>query len=127
MTEMREFHIGDVLSITTGLLVSPRHMAGVYDILDYMEGWSHFTHQLGDAAARCKEPLLKQYPELAGAEEGFEAARWQEWLDAQIAAHGEHLAVAPACSPPIDPIESLCDKVGAENVYVVHVPGRAER
>ena len=33
MAETKDFHLGDVLSITTGCLVSPRHMGGVYDIL----------------------------------------------------------------------------------------------
>jgi hypothetical protein len=29
----KQFHISDVLSITTGRLVSTRHMTGVYDLL----------------------------------------------------------------------------------------------
>jgi hypothetical protein len=28
---IRGFHIGDILSITTGRLVSPRHMDGIYE------------------------------------------------------------------------------------------------
>ncbi len=31
----RDFDLGDIPSITTGALVSPRHIDGVYDILDY--------------------------------------------------------------------------------------------
>ena len=34
----RDFDLGDIPSITTGALVSPRHIDGVYDILDYMTG-----------------------------------------------------------------------------------------
>jgi hypothetical protein len=34
----RPFHLGDVLTITTGRLVSPRHMDGVYDVLNFMTG-----------------------------------------------------------------------------------------
>jgi hypothetical protein len=41
----REFHLGDVLSITTGVLVSPRRMEGVSDILEFMTGSDLFTHQ----------------------------------------------------------------------------------
>ena len=33
VAQTRYFHIGDVLTITTGCLLSPRHMEGVYDIL----------------------------------------------------------------------------------------------
>lgn len=31
----RNFHLGDILSITTGRLVSRRHMEGVYDLLNF--------------------------------------------------------------------------------------------
>jgi hypothetical protein len=30
----RAFHLGDVLSVTTGLLVSPRRVEALYDVLD---------------------------------------------------------------------------------------------
>jgi len=33
-----EFHISDVLSITTGRLVSSRKMEGIYKILNHMTG-----------------------------------------------------------------------------------------
>lgn len=35
---MRQFHISDILTITSGRLVSSRHMDGIYDILNYMTG-----------------------------------------------------------------------------------------
>lgn len=60
----RRFHLGDVLSITTGRLVSPRHMDGVYDILNFMTGDNLFTHQLPRACDECKPYLLKQFPQL---------------------------------------------------------------
>lgn len=62
---MRKFHLGDVLSVTTGHLVSPRHMDGVYDILNYMMGLDLFTHQLPLAADICKSDILYQFPELS--------------------------------------------------------------
>lgn len=55
----RRFHIGDVLSITTGRLISPRGMDGIYDILGYMTDDSPFTTQLGRFAEECK-PYLEQ-------------------------------------------------------------------
>ena len=60
----RRFHLGDVLSITTGRLVSPRHMDGVYDILNFMTEDNLFTHQLPRACDECKPYLLKQFPQL---------------------------------------------------------------
>lgn len=63
----KPFHIGTVLSITTGKLLSLDRMAGVYRILDYMTGESLYTHQLGRAAETCKPHLLEQFPQLDGA------------------------------------------------------------
>lgn len=60
----RQFHLGDILTITTGRLVSPRHMDGVYDILNYMTGDTLFTHALPRASRECEEPLREMYPWL---------------------------------------------------------------
>jgi hypothetical protein len=38
VTTTRAFHLGDILSVTTGCLVSPRGIAGVCDILNWMTG-----------------------------------------------------------------------------------------
>jgi hypothetical protein len=62
--KIKKFHISDVLSITTGRLVSTRHMDGVYDILNFMTGDSLFTHQLPRANEECKPYLLEQFPQL---------------------------------------------------------------
>src|SRR3990167_6769223 len=56
----RRFHIGDVLSITTGRLVSPRGIEGIYDILGYMTDDSPYTTQLGRFAEECLPYLEKQ-------------------------------------------------------------------
>ena len=59
----RRFHIGDILSVTTGRLTSPRGMDGIYDILGYMTDDSPFTTQLGRFAEECKPYLEKQLGE----------------------------------------------------------------
>ena len=61
----KQFHLGDILSITTGRLVSIRHIAGVYDILNYMTRDNLFTRQLSRASNECKPWLLRQHPQLA--------------------------------------------------------------
>jgi len=62
---MKLFHIGDVLSITTGRLVSPSHMDGVCSILAFMTGDDNlFTHALPRVADECKPWLRVQYPQL---------------------------------------------------------------
>lgn len=112
-TETKPFHLGDILSITTGRLVSPRHIDGVYDILNWMTGDNLFTHQLIRASRECEEPLLAQHPDLRDVEvpddlDGKEAV--EAWLAAQIAAYGETREVAPLGDGDhtrIDPITEL--------------------
>jgi hypothetical protein len=97
---MREFHLGDILSVTTGRLVSPRHIDGVYDILNYMTGENLYTHQLPRATEACAGPLLAQHPDLADAripEGGFgdDKANVEAWLADQVRRFGETRSIAP--------------------------------
>ena len=61
---VRLFHISDILSITTGRLVSNRHIDGVYDILNFLTGDDLFTHQLPRASRECEPWMRTQYPYL---------------------------------------------------------------
>jgi hypothetical protein len=62
--QVKLFHISDVLTATTGRLVSSRHMAGAYDIYNFLTGDNLFTHQL-PRVARESQPWLKaQFPRL---------------------------------------------------------------
>lgn len=119
----RSFDLGDVLSITTGRLVSTRHMDGIYDILNYLTGDSLFTHQLPRAMDACREPLLAQHPGLAAVEvPTFGEAVHDEvlaWLTEQKRIHGGSLEVSPLAEwEHQNAIEELCDMVGSEKVYV---------
>jgi len=71
---MKRFHISDVLSVTTGRLVSYRHMDGVYAILNFLTGDNLFTHQLPRAMDECRPWLRTQFPKLM-ADEPDMAAR----------------------------------------------------
>jgi hypothetical protein len=98
MTANRDFHLGDILTITTGRLVSPRHMDGVYDILNFMTGDNLFTHQLPRAADECQGLLLAQHPDLKAVEvpEEFSGKEHVEaWLAEQVALFGETRPVTP--------------------------------
>ena len=61
---MKLFHISDVLSVTTGRLVSSRHMDGIYEILNFLTGDNLFTHQLPRAMNACKPWLRSTVPTL---------------------------------------------------------------
>lgn len=104
MSQTKDFDIGDVLSITTGMLLSRKHMGGIYEILNWMTGDDLMTHQLPRAMDECQEPLQAQFPQLAGIETPTftEGASRDElelelivYLDAMSAKYGATFPVAP--------------------------------
>ena len=138
--QTKQFHLGDVLSITTGRLVSPRHIDGVYDILNFMTGDNLFTHQLPRASNECKPYLVEQFPQLATTEMDSAIADLSDalksksgkaqvekvvadWLAKQVSKYGEMFAVK---SIPTDahevnnPIAEAAEMMGGpEKVIVV--------
>lgn len=122
----RKFHLGDILSITTGRLLSPRHMDGIYDILDFMTGDSLMTHQLIRASKECAEPLLAQHPDLTGIhvpENLSSEKQVYEWLATQTAVYGETREVTPLTNAVHrDPITELAEMVGPDRIVAVVLP-----
>ena len=123
--ETKDFHLGDILSITTERLVSPRHMDGVYEILNFMTRDNLFTHQLPRACSECKPYLLRQHPDLAGIEvPELDKDSWKPWLEQQVAIYGEFLAVEQI---PMDdhsqrnPLEELIEMMPDKKVIVVEL------
>jgi len=121
--EQKLFHLGDILTITTGKLVSKRHMEGVYDILNFMTGDNLFTHQLGRAIDECKPHLLAQHPQLA-AITGDEVTpeNFKAWIEAQCAEFGEELMVQQLPEHEhevIDPMSELAEKVNQDKIVTV--------
>lgn len=123
----REFDLGDILSITDGALVSPRHIDGVYDILNYMTGDNLFTHQLPRAPRECQGPLLAQHPQLSGVGVPEDVEHTKEavyaWLDSVKAIHGSTLPVRPLTDGEHDfrdPIAEADQMMGNRPVVVVH-------
>ena len=121
----KTFAVGDVLSVTTGTLVGPSHMDGIYMIVDHMEQRPHWTHELPDAAERVRESILRQVPELAEAQppEFDRDADIKAQCDAWVASvcnyigrtevdlvpcSDEHIAALP----PVNPIRTLEEKLG---------------
>jgi hypothetical protein len=114
----REYDLGDILSVTTDRLVSPRHVDGLYDLLGFMVGEPVWTHQLPRASRECKPDLLKQHPQLRqvvvpewefGPEDDAKAIVYA-WLDEQKAIYGDTLPVTPLGPEDhtrIDPISEL--------------------
>lgn len=123
----QRFHLGDILSITTGRLVSPDHMDGVYKILNFMTGDDLYTHALGRAADVCKPHLLRQFPQLAFVNVGEIAngtMTVERWLEHQVFRYGAYFDVENIASfDAKHPIEELIDLGVSEDKIVTIVNG----
>lgn len=92
----KEFHITDILSVTTGKMVAASHMDGIHSILEFMCGEPIYTHQVPRAIRECAPYLLKQFPMLADESgEGATQASLQEWARSMERKYGRMLAVEP--------------------------------
>lgn len=121
----KSFHVGDVLSASTGVLCSPEKMGGVYNILNFLTGDQLFTHQL-PAASRIAEPYLRaQFPWLDQTEPpdfstvpaGDDRDRAvDEWVGSIAAQHGEWLeveALPPDAWGTHSPLADLAAAIGS--------------
>jgi len=70
---MKLFHISDVLTITTGRLVSSRHIDGAYALLNFLTGDEIFTHQIPRAMRECKPWMRSMFPNLMDDSNGMPA------------------------------------------------------
>ena len=121
----RTFDLGDILTVTTGRLVSPRHMDGLYDILKFMAGEDVYTHQLGRVAEEATPVIFHQHPALSSVvcpeEFGGEAAV-REWLAQQKRQFGDTLSIRPmniAEHERIDPLSELAERVHPDRIMAV--------
>jgi hypothetical protein len=118
----KDFHLGDILSITTGRLVSPRHIGGVYDILNWMTGEELFTHQLPRVSKEAVPILERLYPWLPMIDDAFECDDWEAWLAEQVAKYGEMHAVPRMTANEherIDPLSELAEHVHPDRIVII--------
>ena len=123
---MRTFHLGDILSVTTGKLIAPGGIGAIYDILNYMTTDNLFTHQIPRACRECSPWLLRQHPQLSEIiVPTLDANTWRAWLDEQVRKYGERLPVDPIPADDHDrkdPIQEVQEMVGKDRVIVVRPP-----
>lgn len=120
------FHIGDLLTISTDILLCPSTppVEGVYKILNHMHGTSLFTHQLVEAADVAKPHLAAQFPWLAGLTPvGDTAAELLAWRDRCAEQFGEYHNVEPipeqgqhhpGLLDGLDPAKTVVVQLGAD-------------
>jgi hypothetical protein len=126
----REFDLGDVLSVTTGVLLCPvtgsrRHpIDGVYDILNYMTGESLYTHQLPRVCKEAGPIILARHPQLAAVE--IPEFKSPDDVPAFVARlreqHGAMFAIPQMNTDQherIDPLSELAEKVDPSKIIIV--------
>lgn len=113
MSNTKRFHVGTILSIIDGKLVSPDHISGIYAICDWMTAESNMTHQLPRVSREIEPHLRKQFPDLAEIEvpAGLNSeADVIGFLASLEAEHGTHRDVAPLAADDhthIDPVAEI--------------------
>jgi hypothetical protein len=106
----RQFHIGDILSVSTGYMVSPTDFGAVHELIEYLVGGPVMTHSLVALAEPCKRAMLRQHPQLAGVDmTGITKENYPARLAEQVARFGEYLPVRPMTPDEFRPPEPLRD------------------
>lgn len=135
---MRYFHLGDVLSIATGRVLSRSYVRGVYDVVSHM-----WRQPCNDGVAylamypECKLWLLKQYPhfeddemrsrvealvrqlEPAGEDISLTKSIVFGWVDEMVVHYGERLPVKMIPGAHLRKVDLF------EEAQLIMGPGRA--
>lgn len=91
---MREFDLGDILSITTGRFVSGRRLKDVLGLVAYVTGTSLPVDRYPTVDGECAASLLEQHPKLSSVDaSALTAENVESWLSEQKAIYGDKLSV----------------------------------
>jgi hypothetical protein len=111
----KAFHIGDILTLTTGYILSPRGSAGVRELEHHLAGrqleaWERIVY-----TGAFRSALLQQHPGLPefSDEEIPPPELLHIWLARRIAECGEYLTVAPLTASQHPPPDQLRNPLGA--------------
>jgi hypothetical protein len=122
----KTFCTEDLLTVTTRRLISPRGFDGLYDILDFVTGEKHMTHQLPRAGEVVAPWLIEQHSWLAGitAPDDIESDEvFRPWIAGVVAQHGElHEVEAMPLGMYVgrDPLAELGEM--APNTPIIEIP-----
>ncbi|MFJ8006104.1 DUF7736 domain-containing protein [Streptomyces fagopyri] len=128
----RAFPLADILSVTTGLLLTrrtPSPGAALDEIFEYMTGEELAWWQAPRAADACTESFIAQHPFLADLKppaatgSSLRKATLSLWLVTAELKHGTRLAVEPLAQwAPQDKAQELLDQIDLQSLPVA-VPG----
>lgn len=146
--EKKQFHVGTIVSVVYGILVTPDspegRMAPLYEILNFMTGDNLFTRQLPRASRACEPHLREILPNLCGeamdarvdflqtnlameSHPGIKAGFVDAWLRDIVAVFGEMHDVTPLPAGvwlPKDPVQEMVDMRCDKETTIVVVGGK---
>jgi hypothetical protein len=116
------FHIGAIVSVTTGIFACKDGIGELYKILDFLTQDTLFTHQLPRASDECRPWLKKWLPWLDEINTNITEENHKEWLVNIENKYGKYFALEPIPynkHKKIDPIKELVSKVGKDKVIPI--------
>lgn len=113
----KNFPIGDVITMMTGIIVSETGLRGFYQVASWMTGENVASHQLSRISSEGGPAILGMHPHLAPIMDEVRQVtpdNWRQWLDDWEERYGHEVAV-PYMNitehERIDPMSELADKV----------------
>lgn len=113
----KNFPIGDVITMMTGIIVSENGLRGFYQVAAWMTGENVASHQLPRISRESVSVILELHPYLAPIMDEVRQVtpdNWREWLDTWEERYGYEIAVPSmniAEHERIDPMSELVEKV----------------
>jgi hypothetical protein len=140
--EPQNFHLGDILTVSTGKLLSLDGIGGLYKILSFMTGTEIYTHQIPRATEACRPEIRRQHPFLESGEMQYANGMLIEmlktpsgkrepemlvrgWLCKLTAQFGETFPVwplPPGLYEPKDPVDEAVEMFGDDRVLTYRMP-----
>lgn len=118
----RLFHIGDIISGYTGVLMTHNGIGAMYELYNFLTGESLMTHQLPRVGRELKPLIAHQLPFLRSVDVSeVNTENWQEWLALYVNKFGEYHSLVPVAQSAItkkDALEEAQEMFG-DNVIVV--------
>jgi hypothetical protein len=123
MKESRKFHLGDILSVVNGQMLSVHGIKGLYDILNYMTNDSIYTHQIPRVMDECAPYLVNEMPWLENIDtSNITPDNFEKQISVFVQEYGEFHPVWQIHFDDhenISPIEEGISMFGADRVIVV--------
>jgi hypothetical protein len=120
---VRDFDLGDILSVTTDTVVSPRGFKGIHELVEFICGQEVHVHQMSKIVEVCQIHILHMHPALRGVDAStVNEKTWPTWMEAQKQRFGSVLPIEPLRANHGlvgNPIAEGQEQFGRDNMVVI--------